>query len=466
MASSAVSVTGIRRPHFLLVTFPAQGHINPALELANRLISHGATVTFSTTVNALRRMGTPPSAVDGLSFAWLSDGFDDGVKSPEDGKIYMSEFKRRGSAALSDVIDTSDPPITAVIYSILVPWAAAVAREFHLPATLLWIEPATVLDVYYYYFTDSFRHVFDKGADNDPSDSVNLPGLPPLAAGDLPSLIQPEKTFPSALVTLREHIEALESEQNPRILVNTFRALEPEALISVKKFRMISVGPLVFSDGSSSGRADLFRSDSDDDYIKWLDSKPEKSVIYLSMGTHDDELTAKNTAALAIGVLGTNRPFLWVMRTKNPDEKNEALDLIRDGDRNRRGLVVSWCSQIAVLSHAAVGCFVTHCGWNSTLESVCAGVPVMAFPKFADQYTTAKLVEDTWRNGVRVREGEGGHVEGEEIRRCLETVMCGDDAAEKMSRNAAELKALAAEAAEECDVNVKAFVDEIEGLKN
>ncbi|KFK36297.1 hypothetical protein AALP_AA4G104100 [Arabis alpina] len=452
------SVNGHRSPHYLLVTFPGQGHINPALQLANRLIHHGATVTYSTAVSALRRMGEPPS-VKGLSYAWFTDGFDDGLKSFEDQKIHMSELKRHGSDALSNIIKTNldggTEPITGVIYSLLVPWVSTVARSFHLPTTLLWIEPATVLNIYYYYFNTSYNHLFD-------INPITLPGLPPLSTDDLPSFIQPSKTIPSAVVTLKEHIEALESESNPKILVNSFSKLEPDALTSTQKLTMIPIGPLVSSSSNSddSSKADLFRS-SEEDYMKWLDSKLEKSVIYISLGTHADDLPEKHMEALANGVLATSKPFLWIVREK---KKNRFVDLIREDDR---GLVIDWCSQTTVLAHKSVGCFVTHCGWNSTVESLESGVPMVAFPQFADQFTTAKLVEDMWRIGVRVKEGEGGDVDGEEVRLCLEKVMGDGEEAEEMRGNAARWKKFAGDAAVEggpSDLNLKRFVVEEDGL--
>ena len=67
-----------------------------------------------------------------------------------------------------------------------------------------------------------------------------------------------------------------------------------------------------------------------------------------------------------------------------------------------KGRIVNWCSQVEVLSHKAVGCFVTHCGWNSTIESIVSGIPMVAFPQWTDQLTNAKLIEDLWKTGIRI----------------------------------------------------------------
>ena len=106
----------------------------------------------------------------------------------------------------------------------------------------------------------------------------------------------------------------------------------------------------------------------------------------------------------------------------------------------------------------------THCGWNSTLESLVLGVPMVAFPQWSDQGTNAKLIEDVWKIGVRVRVNKDGIVEGYEIKRCLELVVVDGERREAIRRNAKKWKELATEAAKEVGSsfnNLKAFVDEI-----
>ncbi|KAG5589098.1 hypothetical protein H5410_039612 [Solanum commersonii] len=59
-----------------------------------------------------------------------------------------------------------------------------------------------------------------------------------------------------------------------------------------------------------------------------------------------------------------------------------------------------------ITSVGSIGCFLTHCGWNSTLESISLGVPMVAIPQWTDQPTNAKLVKDVWEIGVRAKQDE------------------------------------------------------------
>jgi UDP:flavonoid glycosyltransferase YjiC (YdhE family) len=461
-------------PHVLLVTFPAQGHINPSLQFAKRLLLLGARVTFATTVFVHRRITKTPTP-DGLSFATFSDGYDDGFPPDIAVDHYMSELKRRGSQALTDLILSSandGRSFTCLVCTTLIPWAADVARKLRLPSALLWIQPATVFNIYYYYF-NGYGDVITNSS-NDPSCSIQLPGLPLLASRDLPSFFLASNMYAFALPTLQEQFEALERQDNPRVLVNTFDALEAEALRAIKKYNLIAVGPLIpsaFLDGrdpsDTSFGGDLFQTSKD--YIKWLNSKPKSSVIYVSFGSLA-VLTKQQKEEIARGLLDSSHPFLWVIRAKENEEENEEDKLSCKEELEEKGMIVSWCSQVEVLSHPSLGCFVTHCGWNSTLESLVSGVPVVAFPQWSDQGTNAKLIEDVWKTGVRVTANEDGIVEGEEIKRCLELVIGGgDQKGEEMRMNAEKLKDLAREASKEGGSsyeNLKSFVDEIgEGPK-
>ena len=445
-----------QQSHYVIVTYPAQGHINPALLFAERLIRLGVHVTFFTTIGAHRRNMIKSPPPDGLSFATFSDGYDDGVVPVDDRDKQWDQLKHNGSKALANLI-VSTANKQCIVYTMLLHWAADVARELHLPSALLWIQPAMVLDICYYYY-NGFADVIGNNSDDRPSCSIQLPGLPLLlATHDLPSFLLAAFAHP----IFQAQIEALEKESIPRVLVNTFDALEPEALKAFEKLNLVAVGPLV-PNAILGGRDPCNGSN---DYIEWLNSKSESSVIYVSFGSIL-VLNKQQMEEIARGLLDCGRPFLWVIRAKESgEEEKEEEKLSCREELEQMGMIVPWCSQVEVLSHPSLRCFVTHCGWDSTLESLVSGVPMIAFPHRLDQGTVAKLIEDVWKTGVRVMVNKDGIFEGDEIRRCLELVVGDGERGEAIRMNAKKWKELAMEAANEVGSssynNIKAFVDEI-----
>ncbi|XP_058200943.1 crocetin glucosyltransferase, chloroplastic-like [Rhododendron vialii] len=455
----------------LLVTFPAQGHINPSLQFVKRLVKMGIHVTFLTAFSAVNRITKSAAAVPrDVTFLGFSDGHDDGFKAGIDYEVYMADLRRCGSEAVAKAITASGDngkPIVHVVYATLLPWVSQVARDLHVPSTLLWNQPATILDIYYYSFY-GYGDVLNESKISDPSWSIELPGLPRLTGRDLPSFLLAPNVYKSALPLFKEHIDTLDEETNPKILVNSFEALEMEALKAIGKLNFVAIGPLIpsaFLDGKdpsdNSFGGDLLQKSND--YIKWLDSKPRESVIYVAFGSYS-ALAKQQTEEVARGLLDCGRAFLWVMRGKENGEKEEEDTMNYEEELEQQGMIVPWCSQVEILSHSSVGCFVSHCGWNSSLESLVSGVPVVAFPQWTDQVTNAKLIEDVWKTGVRLTKNGEGIVDGGEVKRCIEMVMGGGGRGEEMRNNAKKWKNLAREATMEggsSDKNLKAFVDEV-----
>ncbi|XP_048334232.2 phloretin 4'-O-glucosyltransferase [Ziziphus jujuba] len=460
------------KPRFILVTFPAQGHINPSIQFAKRLTAIGAEVTLVTSLSAYRHMskGSTPA---GLSFSPFSDGYDDGLKPSDDYLHFRSEMTSRGSRALSDLIVSAENegrPFTCLIYTLLLSWPPLVAQELHVPSAMLWIQPATVFDIYYYYFHgygDTIREKIE-----NPSYSIELPGLPlQLTGRDLPSFFDASNNYPFAMPSFKEQFDFLDKETNQKMLVNTLDDLEPEALRAIGKFNMIAIGPLTpsaFLGGKDpSDKAfgcDLFKRSKD--YNQWLNSKPKGSVIYVSFGSIC-VLSKRQMEEVGYALLDSGRPFLWVIREKvkkDEDDDDDEQELSFREELEKLGMIVPWCSQLEVLSNNSLGCFMTHCGWNSTLESLGSGLPVVAFPQWSDQGTNAKLIEDVWKTGMRVKANKEGIIERDEIKKCLELVMGDGEKGEEIRRNAKKWKDLVREASKEggsSERNLKDFVDEI-----
>lgn len=171
----------------------------------------------------------------------------------------------------------------------------------------------------------------------------------------------------------------------------------------------------------------------------WLESKPHESVIYVSFGSMVS-LTTKQTDEMAWALMSSNSYFIWVVReTEREKLPSGFLEWVKGSGK---GLIVSWCNQLELLAHPALGCFVTHCGWNSTLEGLCLGVPMVALPQWADQMMDAKFIEEIWGVGVRAKEDELGIAGREELLFCLKQVMEGERR-EEMRRNVRKWRDLA-----------------------
>ncbi|KAF7084318.1 hypothetical protein CFC21_087972 [Triticum aestivum] len=429
--------------HFLVVAFPGQGHINPARALAERLAraAPGARVTLSAAVSAHRRMfpslASPDEEVhDGaISYIPYSDGYDHGFSllagDGDEVQRYAEVFGRVGRETFSAVLDrlaARGRPVTCVLYAMLMWWAAEVARERGVPRALYWIQPATMLAVYYHYFHGYERLVTEHAA--EPGFTVSMPGLPPMAIRDLPSFFTnlTDGRIVAAFGDIRRTFHQLDLDvdsssstegRQAMVLVNTVEELEAGALTSVPELDVFPVGPAVVSlfteggGGTATAVGDLFEHD-EKGYMEWLDTQPARSVVYVSFGSMS-AVSKRQKDELKRGLAASGRPYLWVVRKNNRDD---GFDDVGD----MRGMVVGWCDQVQVLSHPAVGCFVTHCGWNSTLESVACGASVVAVPQWSDQDTNARLVVQ-WGIGVRAATDADRVLEADELARCMEIIM-------------------------------------------
>ncbi|KAI3723402.1 hypothetical protein L2E82_34941 [Cichorium intybus] len=407
-------MTGQRK--ILIVAYPGQGNINPSFRFASRLMKMGVDVTFCTSLSGVRRIDKE-TIPQGLTFAPFSDGHDSGIQPSTPLEQYVSDFATCGARAVAEAISsaaTAGQPFNHLVYTTAIPWAARVAHAHGVKSSLLWCQSATILDIYYYYFNE--YEGFISSNKNNPTFPINLPGLPPLTTADLPSFILPSspKEHDFIISMLKDHIDML--KKAPRILVNTYNELEVESIKAIEKLEYLPIGPLIPSefldgkDSSDSSRGKDFFVKSEDDYIQWLNTKPKSSVVYVSFGTIAS-FSMDQMEEMAMGLLESRWPFLWVIRDSEQAGRLSKIEEVR-----KHGMIVGWCSQMAVLSHQAIGCFVMHCGWNSTVETLVAGVPAVVFPQWSDQATNAKMVEDVWRTGVRVRRREsdgGGGREGD-----------------------------------------------------
>lgn len=311
---------------------------------------------------------------------------------------------------------------------------------------MLWIQPCTLYAVYYRFY----NHLNEFPSSENPHRSVQLPGLPLLHTQDLPSFVLPSNSFTSFPKVLAEVFGNMDKLK--WVLGNSYYELEQDAIQSMDDIhRIIPVGPLV------GQHISLDKSgNNNNNCIEWLNEQEPSSVIYISFGSII-EFSKTDIESIWSGLKNSKHRFLWVVKGEN------MLPLGFLDEKKEQGIIVKWCPQIEVLSHPSVGCFFSHCGWNSLLESITAGVPIITYPQWTDQPTNAKLVTHVLRVGVRITRDEEGGLSSAEVAKCIEEVMSGRRS-EEFKKNATELKRMAVEAMAEggsSDRNIQMFVDEV-----
>ncbi|KAL3631063.1 hypothetical protein CASFOL_024047 [Castilleja foliolosa] len=446
----------VKTPHAILIPYPSQGHINPLLQFAKRLASKGIKATIATTHYTLKSIHAA-----GVSVQPISDGFDHGGFAQAcDVQSFLDSFRENGSKTLSQLIakyENTEFPVSCVIYDSFLPWALDVAGDHGVLGAAFFTNSVVVCAIF------SYIHVGELRLPADVEDKpLVLPGLPPLGARDLPGFIRAPESYPAYLAMKLSQFSNLEKADY--VFGNSFQELEGQEAKSVaKSWPAKLIGPMVpssYLDGRIEGDkgygASLWKPLSDQ-CTAWLEAKPHKSVIYISFGSMVS-LTSKQIEEIAWALVATNSYFLWVVRETEREKLPVGFsEVIKD-----KGLIVSWCNQLEMLAHPAVGCFVTHCGWNSTLEGLSLGVPMVAMPQWTDQMTDAKFIEE-WGVGVRAKEDEFGVAGRDEVLFCLNEVM-GGEKSEEIKKNVRKWSELAKSACDEGGSSDKAIDEFVKDL--
>ncbi|CAI0414163.1 unnamed protein product [Linum tenue] len=447
------------------------------LQFSKRLISKRIRVTLVLTrfVSKSITATTAREEEFNVRLDSISDGFDDGgMEAAESTRVYLDTFREVGSGALSRLIEKQSDagePVHCVVYDHCIPWCLDVAKKFGLVGAAFLTQSCAVDTIYNHVYQGAVDSIYNHVRDGL-IESTPLPWLPPLETRDLPSFVNDTGDNPGVLEMFKGQFSNL--DQADWVICNTVYELEQQAVdwLTRRWPNFITIGPTI----PSMYLDKQFPNDTDYGFsifkpmneicMNWLGDKPKGSVVYVSFGSLAD-LGTEQMVELCFGLKNSGHYFLWVVRES--EQSKLPYDFSSTGEEQKagkKGLIVPWCQQLHVLASGVVGCFVTHCGWNSTLEAVSLGVPMVAMPQWADQATNAKYVTDVWRVGVRARSGgDGGDglVKREEIERCVREVMEGEKAVE-IRRNGDKWKKVMKDAVSEdgsSDRNVREFVDSL-----
>ncbi|KAL6660834.1 hypothetical protein ACP70R_000218 [Stipagrostis hirtigluma subsp. patula] len=414
------------RPHVVVVPHPFSGNINPALQVAKLLHRHGAYVTFVNTEHSHRRVqaaeGGAVRGRDGFRFEAMPDGLSDAERGARDhGLAMLVSTSQRCAAPLRDLIARLNgtpgvPPVTCVMPTGMMAFAVDVARELGIPAMVFWCGGAAALIV-----NMRIRELKERGYVplKDESLLTNgyleravidwIPGMPPTSLADMSSFVR--TTDPDDVGLRLKELDTKKCTNAGALILNTFEVLDAGILAALRaEYRRVyaigSLGALFRHHRNGAAAAEpadsiglsLWKQDAE--CLAWLDTQEQGSVVYTNFGSHV-VLTPEQLDEFASGLAATGHPFLWSVR-ENGAVGTAALPPAFAAEMAGRGRVAGWCPQEQVLRHPAVGCFLTHCGWNSTCESLAAGVPMVCWPGFADQFTNCKYACEVWGAGVRL----------------------------------------------------------------
>ncbi|KAF7070400.1 hypothetical protein CFC21_075926 [Triticum aestivum] len=430
------------RPHAVVVPHPSSGNINPALQLAKLLHHHGVYITFVNTEHNHRIMEATEGAAavrghEGFRFEAIPDGLVEADRDAEDYDLRLSAAtSQRWAEPLRELLlrlngTPAVPPVTCVLPTSLMSFALDVARELGVPSMVLWACSAASLMAHM-----RLRELKERGYVplKDESCLTNghlgrtiigwIPGMLPISLGDICSFVR--TTDPDDFGLRFSMVEANGCTKADALILNTFDDLEADVLAALRAEypRIYTVGPLGSllnhhqRDDDASGSAgglSLWKQDSE--CLAWLDTQQPGSIVYANFGSLT-VLSADQLAEFAWGLAASGHPFLWSIRDNLVPGTGAGMSSLPPefvAATAGRCCLTAWCPQDQVLGHPAVGCFLTHNGWNSTCESVAAGVPMVCWPGFADQYTNCKYACEVWGVGLRLddevrREQVASHV--------------------------------------------------------
>lgn len=449
-----------KKPHAICIPFPAQGHINPMFKVAKLLHHKGFHITFVHTEynykRLLRSIGS--HSLDGLPdfrFETIPDGLppaDDDANSTQDVPSLCDSTRKNCLVPFRELLlkldqDKEVPPVTCIVSDGIMSFTLEAAKEIGVPNVLFWTTSACGFMAYTQY-----ANLIERGLVplKDESYLTNgyletivdwIPGMKNIRLKDIPTFIR--TTDPNELLIDFVIEETTRASEGSAIILNTFDALESEVLLALSAMfpRIYSIGPLqillnqIPPNLKINLNSNLWKEDAE--CLTWLDSKKPNSVVYVNFGSVT-VMTPDQLAEFAWGLANSEHTFLWIIRPDLVAGESAISDLTDfQIETKGRGLMVSWCPQEEVLNHPAIGGFLTHNGWNSTIESICGGVPMVCWPFFAEQQTNCRYVCNEWGIGTEI----DSDVRREKVEKLVRELMANKE----MKKKVMEWKKMAGE---------------------
>ncbi|XP_019165282.1 PREDICTED: scopoletin glucosyltransferase-like [Ipomoea nil] len=439
--------------HVFFFPMMAHGHMIPTLDMAKLFASRGVKATiittpanqpvFSKAVDKYTQLGFQME-IRLLEFPGVEVGLPESCQRldqtpDDDGLPRFFKACAMLQPPLEDLLQELRPD--CLVADMFFPWATNAAAKFDIPRLIF--HGTSHLALCAMHSLRVYKPFNDVSSD---SELFTIPNLP----HELKITKLQVSPFERSEVenTMSEFMRSVRGseEKSYGVIFNSFYELEPDYAEHYKNVlgrRAWSVGPLSLYNRDVEDKAERGKKSAIDEHecLKWLDSKNPHSVVYICFGSVAN-FAPSQLHEMAMGIEDSGMDFVWVIRNKR-EEDNGSEKWMPEGFEERtkgKGLIIrGWAPQVVILDHPAVGAFVTHCGWNSTLEGVCGGVPMVTWPVFAEQFINEKLMTDILRTGTGVGSKEWKRLDSDGVKReaiaeAIKKVMIGEESEEMRSR--------------------------------
>ncbi|XP_038710186.1 UDP-glycosyltransferase 92A1-like [Tripterygium wilfordii] len=491
------------RGHVVMLPMMAHGHLIPFLSLARQIEQRsGFTITIANTplnIQYLQSTITSPEPnihLVELPFINTDHGLPPNTENTEDLTLNLIINLCKSSISLKtpcqnliqDIIDKEGQPPLCIISDVFFGWASEVAKSTGtVNVTFTTCGAYGTLAYSSMWLNLPHRHKIDD------SGEFNVPGFPDhcrFHVTQLHSFLRNADGFDSWSKFMQTQISL--SLKSCGWLCNTIEEIEPLGLQRLRDYVKVpiwSIGPLlppaVLLKESSPTHSSINRQRagkipgiSAEECIEWLNSHSSSSVVYISFGSQNT-ISPSQMMGLANGLEMAKKPFIWVIRPPigfnikgeiKPEWLPEGFE-----DRmkkSKQGLLVkNWAPQLDILSHNSTGAFLSHCGWNSVLESLSQGVPMIGWPLAAEQTYNSKMLVEEMGVSVELTRGVEGVVEGSEVKRVIDLVMdkngiLGQNMKKKAWEIREQIRAAVRDDGESKGSSVKALNDFVSAIQN
>ncbi|XP_057739328.1 flavonol 3-O-glucosyltransferase UGT89B1 [Arachis stenosperma] len=432
-------------PHILVVPFPSQGHMIPLLDLTHKLASTDTaiTITILTTPKNLTFLDPLLSSFSAIihplvlplpSHPSLPPGVENSKGMPTSVPSLMLSFSNLYNPLLQWFHSHPSPP-QLIISDMFSGWTQNLATHLNIRRIVFSPSGSFALSAIYFLWA----HVPNRQNPNDQNELVSFHTLPN----------SPKYPWWQVSPLFRRYASGVPGSEHFRdwflaniaswgLVINSFNELEKPYLEHLKKElrhdRVWAVGPLLPDPEGLNQKNSSFISERGgtssvpiNDVVSWLDKRNRREVVYLCFGSQV-VLSVEQTVAIGSALEKSGVHFVWSVKEGGDDRCVDFMSGFEDRMAGRGLVIRGWAPQVVILRHVAVGAFVSHCGWNSVMESVVAGVPVLAWPMSADQFVDATLLVEELKVAKKVCEGDRAVPDSDEFARVLaESVSVGDD---------------------------------------